>query len=388
MAYLFLPVIGEFLIYLDGGYSVAPGKVDASLVAANLVFCIVLIFVAYIVAYSFQRDKIFRFGVKYEERTLNRIIVAMIFVAMFVFLIAGYKFLVLGVPRGQLRVGFGWYGFIYKWVVQYLTPALLCLAGYIYRFGSGAKGQGKKVASIFLLAVLVGVFTGYKSVVVTVTLPFGAIMASKGIDIKKLALALGFMIVALIFTTALVRGIAYSEAIAFLVYRLTTMTAYGAIAVWEYFPNGGGEDAFKLAYGVLGNNLASLLAGGAASDYGFLYHNISKLMTYLAYANHQGAVDGTTNITVTSFGEAVYMLGDFYLLYAIVSGLIVGGVLRLILSGLSGGRISSVMSLVFLFMVILPWFNSGGIFSLISIPVWIWMLSTQTMILLIVKGRW
>ena len=111
-------------------------------------------------------------------------------------------------------------------------------------------------------------------------------------------------------------------------------------------------------------------------------------MTYLAYANHQGAVDGTTNITVTSFGEAVYMLGDFYLLYAIVSGLIVGGVLRLILSGLSGGRISSVMSLVFLFMVILPWFNSGGIFSLISIPVWIWMLSTQTMILLIVKGRW
>ena len=125
MAYLFLPVIGEFLIYLDGGYSVAPGKVDASLVAANLVFCIVLIFVAYIVAYSFQRDKIFRFGVKYEERTLNRIIVAMIFVAMFVFLIAGYKFLVLGVPRGQLRVGFGWYGFIYKWVVQYLTPCLL-----------------------------------------------------------------------------------------------------------------------------------------------------------------------------------------------------------------------------------------------------------------------
>ncbi|MFS2414419.1 hypothetical protein AAH145_26365, partial [Bacteroides thetaiotaomicron] len=55
------------------------------------------------------------------------------------------------------------------------------------------------------------------------------------------------------------------------------------------------------------------------SDKRFIETVAELRITYLYYGNAQGAIDGVVNLTITSFGEAVYWFGrKFYFIASLI----------------------------------------------------------------------
>ena len=126
---------------------------------------------------------------------------------------------------------------------------------------------------------------------------------------------------------------------------------------------------------LFGSKVAVLLSGVTESSVEFLKYNLSRYITYLYYPNADGAVDGTVNLTLTVFGEAVALLGGtFFWLWSLLTGAVIGFVLRAYARAqMRGDLLVATLWLVYFFSVILSWVNSSGWINLVSLPVFVGM---------------
>ncbi len=385
-AFVGLPVLGEILLFFLGR-DISSGQVTAGLVIANFIYAITVI-----LCFSwFSRKRVSLYKLPPLDSDLGvmrRLFILMLIVCSLVFLISGYKFLFMSAYRGDLRVSMGWYGPFYAWMIRFLAPVSLLLATLVYLLSVRKTKLKFYYITIWLLVIFTAIFTGYKSVIVMSLLPALSLIFYHRSLIRIGLILLPIVLLILIFSTSTVRGISFFDAYQFLIYRLTSMTAYGAIGVWEHFRNGEEfKEVIKLSYGVFGNSVTETLLGHSRNTVEFLSTNLSRLITYLVYPDKEGALAGTVNVTVTNFGEAVYMFGRFFWLHAIFAGVVAGLVIKRFKVNLNRGKlINSCMWLLYFFTILLPWFNSGNVFILVSLPTIVWLLMTWVTLIVVIRG--
>lgn len=388
LAYLVLPIIGEIFIYTTG-INLYAGSVDIKLITYNIIHAsIILLF-----AYKATRTNNLQINIiPYKP---NRIIVRCAIVALIglviVFMTSGYRYFILDMDRGDIRVGLGFTGIVSTWVIRFLLPAVLALSTLTFiQSVKRTTPSGKTIYYLtWVLVILSAVSTGYKAPVISMLLPALSILFFHK---KVLGLAIKVVPVALIvlsISTAVVRNTSISDGFYFLMHRMTVMVAYGTVGMWNNFPDGAGfSEAIKLSYNIFGNNVAELILGHSQNSVEFLSTNLSRLVTYLAYPNTTGALNGTVNVTVTNFGEAYYMFGNWFPVYSVFSGIIFYLLILKFKQSLKNNKLTmAIIMLTFIHAILLPWLNSSSIFILISLPTIVWISMTLIVLYLIQYAR-
>ena len=294
-----------------------------------------------------------------------------------------------GVNTGDIRSNLGGFGILTTWNVQFLTPALLTLNYLSYN----STNKNYHIKSIYyinwILSIFIAIFTGYKSAIAMMVLPtLTIILLGKSIP-WKFFIYIPLLLFVITLSTSMIKGLNLNDAYLFALHRSTVMTAFGTIGVWNVYPEGAPlNKSIMLTFGLFGNNIASALTGLHENSIDFLDTNLSRLITYKVYPNASGALNNTVNVTVTNFGEAFYMLGKYYIIYAIFAGIISGVIIKNFKRKiLIGNYNQAICYLIYFLLVILPWFNSGNIFKLISLPTIIWMICTFTVIHIILHNK-
>ncbi len=381
-AFLFLPIIGEFVLYFTG-LKISAGRVTFDLILNNIIFVVIIImlilFISNYKVISHQKKEDFYYA--YTNKIILKIIILLFFILLFIFIVSGYDFLFLSEARGDIRVKLGLIGPFYTVFLNYIPVLLVIYASVLYTYTDKKRKVYKKLIIIFLLIILIGIFSGYKAVALSLMIPGFVVLYFNNFNLKRLFIFILFSLILLTLFTALVRDMPVIESFSFLIYRLTTMTAYGTIGVWNEF-----NDIISLndllinSASLLGNKLASYVLAISEHDVEFLKTSLSRLITYLVYPDTEGALSGTVNVTVTNFGDAVYLLGKkLYIFYALLIGLIIGLTIRYFKIYMQKKLpLKTSMMGVYLFSVIIPSINSGGIFKLFSLVVIINLIITYT----------
>lgn len=387
--YTGLPILGElYALFISNSFIVSAGIVSPELIINNLIFFSIFIFIIF----SFTRKKTeFNLQIYNPKRLLFRLFIVSIFIYIFVFYFSGYDFLFQSVNRGYLRINMGLFGPLYTWVINYLNPILLALSYLAYsQLESNLKNKSL-FYFIFLFTSISAIFTGYKADIVLQMIPFLILyfLVKKRSLFKIIKISFTFSFI-LTLTTMLVMNMPFVESFIFIMNRLTSMTAYGAIGVYNEFPYGSTfNDFVMLILGGFGNKITSFVLNVEYSSLEMISTNLSRLITFLVYPNKLGALSGTVNVTVTSFGESIYILGKyFYWIYAVIGGLFVSWVINKFKSAINKGKvISYVMFITYIHSVILPWLNSGGFVSLFSFTTLVYLLATYLFLIFIYKTR-
>lgn len=384
-AYLFLPIIGELLLLLTGDQIVA-GNVTWELVASNLIFSIIIYTFIIVFYLKFNKKNIGFQASEKDKRTLIRISWLMTFFCICIFYFSGYDYLIKGINRGEIRVGLGLFGFLFKWIMIYAIPILLFLTTII-----ALNNKFSKIFYyIYIMGVISAIFTGYKFVLILCFIPVLILIFYKRNIIKTVILIVPIVLFVLTLTTKFVMGYdSYQDSFNFILHRMTVMSAFGTIGVWNYYADGAEfNEVLKLTYSIFGNKINEFVFGIDFNSIDILDTNLSRKITYLVYPSWEKALSGTSNVTVTSFGEAVYIFGKNYWIYAIASGLIFSIFITKIIKYFHRGDvIRSAIYLIYTIVVLLAWLNSSSIFTLISLPVIIYMLMSYLMLVVLLKAK-
>jgi oligosaccharide repeat unit polymerase len=372
-AFLLLPIIGEFVIYLTG-LEISAGRVTFDLILNNIIFVIVLIVtVLFISNYKIGRHYIKKvYAYKDTNKIIVKIIILLFFIVLFIFIVSGYKFLFLSEARGDIRISLGFIGPFYTLFLNYIPVLLVTYATILYTYSDKKSKLYKKIIIVFLLLILIGIFSGYKAVAISLMIPGFVVLYFNNFNIKRMFILILFSLILLILFTALVRKMPIIESFSFLIYRLTTMTAYGTVGVWNEFNHAISlNDLLINSASLLGNKMASYILAISQHDIEFLKTSLSRLVTYLVYPDTEGALNGTVNVTVTNFGDAIYLFGKkLYIFYALFVGFIIGITIRYFKIYMQKQLpLKTSMMSVYFFSVIIPSINSGGIFGLFSLVV-------------------
>ena len=391
-AYLILPIIGELSIYITGIH-ISAGAVTYSLIINNIIFVVIIIISAYLVQ-NYRSINISLIRDIYSYRDVNRIfkstIILLLLCSFIIFTLGGYKILLDLANRGEIRISLGVFGPLYTFALSYLPVVLIIYSSVVYIHSSKKvqKKLKKKLILIYVFAVILGIFSGYKSVALELMIPGFVVLFVNNFNIFKMLMFIFFSFIILTIFTAFVRHEDVVSSFYFLIYRMTTMTAYGTIGVWNQFPHGVSlTDVFINFTGMLGQKLSSFLLGLSPHDPEFLKTDLSRLITYIVYPNTEGALSGTVNVTVTNFGHAIYIFGrTLYIFYAFIVGLIIGLVIRAYKKYIvKGYPLKASLTGLYFFAVIIPSINSGGLFKLFSLPVFIYFLLSYIVIITFLK---
>ena len=391
-AFLIFPIIGEYLI-LSTNIHISAGVVTDNLIIKNIIFVTIILLMSYFIQnYRLPKQILLNKLVSNENIIYNRIITIMAISAFLIFIFGGYKIIFHLADRGQVRAGLGILGPIYTLLLSYLPIALIIYASVIYMHATKKiqKLIRKKLIIIYMFAIVLGVISGYKSVSVVLMVPGFVVLYFDNFKVFRMIIFLSMIVFVLTLFTALVRDVDIASAYAFLIYRATTMTAYGTIGVWNEFPHGVSVyDGFVNFLGIFGEKIASLLLGISTHEPEFLKTNLSRLITYKVYPDTSRALANSVNVTVTNFGHALYLFGKtFYPFYALIMGIIIGLTIRAYKKYIiKGYPLKASLVGLYFFAVIIPSLNSGGIFMLFSLPVLIYFFGTYIVLRYFVKRK-
>lgn len=320
---------------------------------------------------------------------LNKSIFIAILGCSLIFILGGYQIIFQGMYRGDLRLTIGFLGPLYNFTIFYITITLVSVSSITYLLSSKIKKLRYKLIILFFIVFLTGLFAGSKATMILVTIP-GIAILTIGKPLKSfflIGIIVSFLLLAM---TMFVRQMEIEGAFTFILNRATNMSAYGSVAVWNELSNGITFDQLLINFiSIFGSHITTLLTGYERNSIEFLYSNLSRLITYLVYPDTQRALDGSVNLTVTNFGEAVYFFGRYYFwIYSILSGIFIGIIIRKIKKNISLSNIKlATLFNVYFFAVIIPWLNSGGTFNLISLPNFIYFITIYILLLYITSNN-
>ncbi len=393
MSFFILPIIGEIILWRSNIH-LSAGDSSLLLIIHNTIFVfIILSFVFIIQMYKpILIIKKRNFNYIFAKRVFIHSIIVLTILLIIIFILGGYNIFYGILDRGAIRTSLGILGPLYTLALSYIPVAVIVYVSVVY-IHSNKKQQKylrKKLILIYSFAILLGILSGYKAVAVTLMIPGFVVIYFKGFSIKKLILFFIITIIILVLFTAFVRHIGTSSAFDFFIYRITTMTAYGTIGVWNCFPESASfSDIFINFLGIFGEKISSLLLNISPHEPEFLKTNLSRLITYMVYPDTERALKGSVNITVTNFGHALYICGrQLYYFYAMIMGIIIGLLVRRLKSYISKGYpFHAALTSLYFFSVVIPSINSGGIFMLISFPILVYFILSYLILRYIIQGR-
>ncbi len=179
--------------------------------------------------------------------------------------------------------------------------------------------------------MLLGFLTGFKSTAVFIAL-MGLAGLSPILKFKNLVIfSLIFIFLMAISAYKFMHFASFFDTFNYLFKRATAIAVDGTVGVYNFYPNGGNESYMILLYN-LGNKLASLITGYAKDSIEFLKIDLGRQIGYLTYPakTAQEAITGAFNLTVTNFGEAIYLFGkNFFWIYSLIVSFYIGFIIYL-----------------------------------------------------------
>lgn len=325
--YLFFPFFGLFS-YDGFGGQVTDEMVYLYAIHIFIEFSIVLM--AFWFLHKNNSNLLYGYNFKKVSNITILLLLIVIFINLFIF--GNYKILLGEIGRGEFRTTLH-AGFIYIILSFYIPGTLIAINTFIY--SSLPKIERKKnifkLILVFILSMTVGFLTGFKSTAI-----FIAIMGLIGLDsILKLKNLL-FIVIVLIIVMAISGYVFmnfdnFSQVFFYLFKRATAIAVDGTVGVYNNFPNGGDESYMIILYN-FGNKLASAITGYKTNSLEYLKIDLGRHIAYITYPAQlkSEALSGAFNLTITNFGEAIYLLGKTYFpIYSFFIGLFIVSLLDL-----------------------------------------------------------
>jgi hypothetical protein len=385
--FLFLPYSGLF--FFNAAEEKLVGGVDNYLKFTYGVHIFIVLFFIFSILHFFKPKNSIKIEIPTEiilKKYKKIIFILCIVILTNLFLFDGYKILLGEVGRGYFRITLGDFGFIYSFNALFLSSGLLALSANYYIRSSEPFKVKKYFLIIFLLSMLIGVFTGFKFTAVLIGFVGLSVLSTK-LRMKH------FILVGIIFLLFMIFSASYFmrfsdslSALNYLFIRATSTAVAGTVGVWNIFPNGGEESSLSLLY-IFGNKIAAIILDTPVASIEFIKVNLGRYIAYLTYPNYDEALSGELNLTVTNFGYAVYFFGQYYFFfYSIIIGIVLGALINIfryfnnnivlhstfasylfIIVLIGGGKISNIFALtsfvyILLLYVMLKTVNSNIIF--------------------------
>lgn len=363
------PAVGLMLAGSNSGtYSNAP--------RALMVAFITHIVITLVIVYGLSRTSDATINAAAVSRKVlrwssSKVILILIVSGIGLIAVGDYQILFGTANRGEVRVGFGYFGFLYTWIMIYLVPAVTGVLAFLYVAAGRPKTMRLRVVLTLLLALICGFLSGYKFAGVLVLLPALTLLLYDASFVYFLVLPV------LAFAVVVGSGMAvekrdFAESVTYGAARATLVAAYGISASWnEFADHGAGVDALVRSGAlVFGAKAVTLFTGIPENSVEFLKFNPVRNVTYLTYPDADAAAAGTVNLTLTNFGEAVYFFGSrYYWIWSVLGGLLLGTLMRQCDRACSKGHVvQAVVVLTFFYTQALSWINSGGWYGLVGIP--------------------
>lgn len=368
-AYMFLPFVG-LLTFLDYDKQVF-GDVSDVLIYSNLIHNLILsFFILTTVLFikkknvSFCKDILDNNMVKNK---LNKSLFVLSITFIIVFFIGGYS-VIMGVPRGEIRITLGALGPLYTLLNVYLTPCIVTYSTILYLMSYRSSSNKYKLFICYLIAFVIGLLTGFKYAAILIILP-GIIHLNQMFKVKHFIFIGTTFMISMTLSASFVMKNNLENAFSYVLARATSVASYGQVAIWNYLPNGA-RDSSNSFFRFFGNNITTSLTGARSNTVDFLQYNMARYITYLSYPNTKGAISGEVNLTITTFGESVYHFGrDYFFIYSFFVGFISASCIYLMYFRRTKDFIifNSVFSVYFT-TVFLQWIANGDITSLFQLP--------------------
>lgn len=271
-----------------------------------------------------------------------------------------------GLHRGNIRVGVGGVGWLVTYVSLYGTFSLMSLTCIYYFYLSPQKKKIKKYFYyIISIGILMGLMKGGKINVVYIMLPI-LLQCGELLNVKKL-IAIGILgVLSIILIGTKQMDMSFSQSITYNIYRATNLELFGSFCAWDKYPRGANKPYLTFINASLGENLTAAIFGIDRHSREFLNYSVSRKLTYDYYGDSEGAVAGTTNITITPVGEGVFWFGrKFYFIVSILGALTISIIIRKLFLTMRGNMLLKNVMFTNLYLIFVLWCvaSNGSIIS-------------------------
>ena len=314
--FTFLPVVGILVEDQNSIYGLEHLK-NANLIHICIMYVGLLLAYMKIKQKGYFWEKVNNGDLYIPEKLFEKVACVAVLFVLFQFSFQGHMIL-SGVDRGIVRSSIGVWGPLTTYVGRFGMPALLSLSTVLYFYiYDHSKKINRQYVIVVICGILVAIMAGGKANIVMMFLP---VILQCGGFLKKryLVTFVLFGALSIVIVGMFQMNMSFAQSVSYNIYRATSLSNMGTLCVWDKFPTGDPQAYMSLLVG-LGERIISFLFDVDRHSVEFLKFSLPRYITYLYYGNAQGAIDGVVNLTITSFGEAVYWFGrKFYFIASLI----------------------------------------------------------------------
>ena len=311
--FTFLPVVGILVEDQNSIYGLEHLK-NANLIHICIMYVGLLLAYMKIKQKGYFWEKVNNGDLYIPEKLFEKVACVAVLFVLFQFSFQGHMIL-SGVDRGIVRSSIGVWGPLTTYVGRFGMPALLSLSTVLYFY---IYDHSKKINRQYVIVVICGILVAIMAA--NIVMMFLPVILQCGGFLKKryLVTFVLFGALSIVIVGMFQMNMSFAQSVSYNIYRATSLSNMGTLCVWDKFPTGDPQAYMSLLIG-LGERIISFLFDVDRHSVEFLKFSLPRYITYLYYGNAQGAIDGVVNLTITSFGEAVYWFGrKFYFIASLI----------------------------------------------------------------------
>ena len=384
IVYLFFPYLGLFNYDGFGGRVTNEMKI-LYILHIFIELSIIMFFLFILYRSNFisinSNNYIYKYNVKKVIKKSIILLIIAIFINFFIF--GNYKILFGIMGRGEFRTTLH-LGFIYNFLSFFFPGAILTLNTHLYsRLPLFLRKKFKmKIIILFILAMMLGFLTGFKSTAIFIAI-MGLIGLSPILNIKHIILtSIIFIFIMAISGYLFMHFENFNQVFFYLLKRATSIAVDGTVGVYNNFPDGA-KDSYLILLYIFGNKLASFITGWQVNSLEYLQIDLGRHIAYLTYPSKltDEALSGAFNLTITNFGEAIYLFGkNYFYIYSLLIGLIISLIFFLYIKG--DIKLKVVLSVYFITSVVI---GGGRITNIFAVTTFIYLLGVYLIITFILN---
>ena len=313
--FTFLPVVGILVEDQNSIYGLEHLK-NANLIHICIMYVGLLLAYMKIKQKGYFWEKVNNGDLYIPEKLFEKVACVAVLFVLFQFSFQGHMIL-SGVDRGIVRSSIGVWGPLTTYVGRFGMPALLSLSTVLYFY---IYDHSKKINRQYVIVVICGILVAIMAGKANIVMMFLPVILQCGGFLKKryLVTFVLFGALSIVIVGMFQMNMSFAQSVSYNIYRATSLSNMGTLCVWDKFPTGDPQAYMSLLIG-LGERIISFLFDVDRHSVEFLKFSLPRYITYLYYGNAQGAIDGVVNLTITSFGEAVYWFGrKFYFIASLI----------------------------------------------------------------------
>lgn len=322
-----------------------------------------------------KNDEIVLKSKRIEKRFIRRAFIAMIILVFIVLtLFNGISVLKGQMGKGEFRSQMGYFGFLLAIPLKFLFPALFARVCFIY-YHNIRLYRNAQINLLFIffliLCIILGLSNGDKSMTVTTILCGLIALLWERTTLKHVLIFSSSAIILLLVGFFMFdnSNAEMSVALNYLRLRTFSISAEAPWKIWELYRLGNLDFNYPITLAnILGAGGIELLFGVSKYSNEAYMYNFTKQITSILYPDYINLViSGEFNTTATAYVEGLIIAG---IPGIALMGFFAGGFVSLIRNYIAESIIKEYYAkasvcIVYFVYAFMPWFQSGGITTLI-----------------------